>query len=93
MSKDREAIEKIIQYVPEEGEDQGKSPLPSIIDALELYVKSERIKALGWTYADCCMTIDAGLDPKFEGVPKILQRMEADLLGKRPEPSRLVVVK
>ena len=40
---------------------------------------TEAIEAIGWAYADCCTTLDAGKDPRQTEMSSVLKRAEIDL--------------
>lgn len=42
------------------------------------YVRDARVAAVGWAYADCCVTLDKGEDPHHVHMPDVLGRMEKD---------------
>lgn len=35
--------------------------------------------AIGWTFADCCVDLDEGRDPREKNVPEMLKRAMIDL--------------
>lgn len=35
--------------------------------------------AIGWAYADCCVALDEGRDPREHEMPEVLQRALSDL--------------
>lgn len=37
------------------------------------------VQAIGWAYADCCTTLDAGGDPRQTEMPDVLRRATIDL--------------
>ena len=37
------------------------------------------IEAIGWAYADCCVTLDKGDDPRNTLMPDVIKRAEKDL--------------
>lgn len=49
------------------------------IETLEESVKSARVEALGWAYADACVHLDKGEDYRKIEVPTILERALVDL--------------
>lgn len=60
-----------------------------VVNAVEREIKlreeNEKIKLLvfqviGWTWADCCASLDRGEDPRKANVPDIIERAKCDLI-------------
>jgi hypothetical protein len=41
--------------------------------------KDKIIEAIGWAYADCCVSLDKGEDPRKNNMPEVLERAKKDL--------------
>jgi len=42
-------------------------------------LKDKAIEAIGWAYADCCVTLDNGGDPRKTEMSDVLRRAQEDL--------------
>ena len=78
MEKDRAEICKIITEMFD-GVEGEIYPTSAAYNKLERMVERERDVAIGWTYADACVTLDHGGDPRQTLVPDILARAKVDL--------------
>ena len=47
--------------------------------ALEKEIEKARAEAIGWAYADCCITLDNGGDPRQTEMSDVLERANKDL--------------
>ncbi len=79
MDRDRTKICKIISEMLDNPDENGIYPTSTAYTKLELYIEAQRFEAIGWTYADACVTLDKGEDPRLQNVPNILERAKIDL--------------
>lgn len=74
MEKDKEAISEIVNKLV-----VSKLYATTAINDLEKLVESARIEAIGWAYADCCVDLDKGKNPRKNNMPDVLNRALNDL--------------
>ena len=43
------------------------------------YIQKQRVEALGWMLAECCASLDAGVDPRYSDQGEILDRALKEL--------------
>ena len=43
------------------------------------YIEKQRVEALGWMLAECCASLDAGVDPRYADQGEILNRALKEL--------------
>lgn len=79
MDKDRTTICNIISNMLDNPDQYGIYPTTKAFDELESYIEGVRTEAIGWTYADACISLDKGIDYRKITVPSILARAEVDL--------------
>jgi len=79
MDKDRTAICNIISEMLDNPDEHEIYPTTNAYDALEKYIEGVRAEAIGWTYADACVSLDKGQDYRQIEVPSILDRAISDL--------------
>ena len=79
MDKDRKAICKIISEMLDNPNEHGIYHTTTTFHKLELYCESVRMEAIGWAYADACVDLDNGDDPRLKEVPEMLERAKTDL--------------
>jgi hypothetical protein len=79
MDKDRTEICEIISNMLDSPDEHEIYPTSTAYTRLELYVEQERILAIGWTLAHCCVSLDKGDDPRIQEVPAILSMALEDL--------------
>lgn len=79
MDKDRVEICKIMSDMLDNPDSSGIYPTSTAYTRLEHYIETQRIGALGWALADCCIALDKGGDPRLMEVPDQIARMQADL--------------
>jgi hypothetical protein len=79
MDIDKSAICKIMSEMFDGVDELGIYPTSIAYEQFELYIEGVRIEAIGWTYADACVALDNGDDPRLYKVPNILARAKVDL--------------
>ena len=52
-----------------------------LFNRLSELIDKARIEAIGWAYADCCITLDRGGDPRQTEMSGVLKRAQDDLNG------------
>ncbi|PHR58767.1 MAG: hypothetical protein COA47_10195 [Robiginitomaculum sp.] len=61
----------------------GLLPLSDVTDGTKITAvrigDDRAIEAIGWAYADCCVTLDKGGDPRQTVMPDVLVRATKDL--------------
>lgn len=81
--KDRTKICEIMSEMLDNPDDCGIYPTTIAYDKLEKLVEDtrsdERAESIGWAYADCCVTLDRGSDPRQTLMSGVLERANADL--------------
>lgn len=83
MKQDRAAIHTIIGDMLGNPDKRGIYPTSTAFQRLELYIEQQRINALGWTLADCCLALDNGDDPPLADIPGQIARMQKELGGQQ----------
>jgi hypothetical protein len=79
MNKDRTEICRIISEMLDSQDKHGIYPTSTAFTRLEHYIEGVRAEAIGWMYANACVTLDRGDDPRTMEVPRILERAKVDL--------------
>ena len=79
MEKDRIEICKIMSEMLDNPNDVGIYPTSDAYNALETYIESVRMKAIGWTHADACIHMDKDINYRKIEIPEILERAKIDL--------------
>jgi hypothetical protein len=79
MDKDRTEICRIISEMLDNPGECEIYHTTKAYDELEKYIRSVRVEALGWAYADACTTLDRGQDYREIEVPSIIKRALIDL--------------
>ena len=79
MDKDRTEICKIISDMLDNPDKHGYPASSTAFTRLEHYVEQERVRAIGWTHAECCVTLDKGDDPRLIEIPEMLDRAKEEL--------------
>lgn len=80
MDRDRTEICKIVSEMLDNPDKHGIYPTSTAYTKLELYIESERIKAVGWMYSKACTELDKGNDLRLQTVPDILSEAGKDLV-------------
>ena len=83
MERDRTEICKIISEMLEHPDSSGIYPTSTAYIKLEHYIEQERIIAIGWTHAGCCVSLDRGNDPRVFKVPKVLEQARKGVLSQK----------
>ena len=76
---DRHNIHAILDEMFESADEHGLYKTTHAMNQFEKLVHDARIEAVGWSYADCCIYLDAGVDPRLVDMSTVLPRLEYDL--------------
>ena len=79
MERDRTEICKIISEMLDRPDSSGIYPTSMAYTKLEHYIEQERMTAIGWIHARCCVSLDRGNDPRVLEVPELLEQARKDL--------------
>jgi len=50
-----------------------------VFTQMKQHIDAARWEAIGWAYADCCVSLDKGEDPRQNEMPEVLARARIDL--------------
>lgn len=76
MSKDSTKIFSVLGSLLD---NPGTDLIKSAYEKLEDLIREARVEAIGWAYADCCVTLDKGKDPRQTDMSDVLERSYKDL--------------
>lgn len=79
ITQDRSDIHNIIKWMFANDNEQGIFPTTETYNKFEELLKKVRIEALGWTWAEACVQLDKGEDPRKYEQPQLISRIERDL--------------
>lgn len=79
MDKDRIVICNIISKMLDNLNEHGIYNATKVYDELEAYIHNQRLQAIGWTHADCCIDLDENRDPRKKDIPEMIERAKTDL--------------
>ncbi len=79
MNRDRSAVCKIISDMLDNPDEVGIYGTGKCFDRLILYIESERAQAIGWAYAEACVTSNEGFLIEETEVSYFLQKAMIDL--------------
>jgi len=79
MDKDRTMICNIISEMLDNPDENGIYSTTKAYDALEKYIEGVRAEAIGWTYADACISLDNKKDYRKIEPSSILERAMRNL--------------
>jgi len=78
MKDDRKEICRIISEMLDNPGECEIYPTAQAYDKLEKLVESARIEGAGWAYADACVKLDRGEDPRQSDCAEIPVRLKSD---------------
>lgn len=84
MEQDQKKIQEVIGKVLIDHGAYHLYPMSELYLELERYIEQQRIEALVWMLAECCVLLDKGDDPRKMEIPDMLERAKFDL-GNQPE--------
>ncbi len=79
MIKDRTVICDIISEMLDNPDEHGLYPTSVCFEKLNKYIESQRIEAIGWSYAYLCSKTDNGFDIRQLEAPEMLEAGLNDL--------------
>jgi len=78
-SKDRTEIYNIISEMLDNPDSSGIYPTSTAYNRLEAYIRLARAETVGHIWAEACIQLDKGEDPRLYEIPKLLDSVEAIL--------------
>lgn len=79
VTQDRSNVHKIIEEMLENPDTHGIYPTTIAFNKLELLLNKVRLEAVGWTWAEACVQLDKGDDPRQYEQPLLIPRVMEDL--------------
>lgn len=72
---------KITEIIPEDMPQWAKDAMDrgQLFNELLQKIEDARNEAIGWAYADCCVTLDKGGDPRQTDMAGVIVRANSDL--------------
>lgn len=71
----------ITEIIPEDIPEWAKDAMDrgQLFNELVKQVENARMEGVGWAYADCCVALDKGEDPREKDMAEVLHRANIDL--------------
>ena len=57
----------------------GEMNAAQVFTQMKQHINAARLEAIGWTFADDCVDLNEGRDPRKKEVPEMLERARRDL--------------
>ena len=86
VTEDRAKICDIISDMLDNPDEVGIYQTTKAFNRLEELVRTAKFEAVGWMYAEACLLMDAGKDPRKVNCAEILERAEKELICEWSNP-------